>query len=89
MKLDFGIIITPGFKFSDQASHASSKANSILDILKYTFMSRVQNCTEPKSVLITSLPSPHGIHSSGVISIFSKEPANNEENSTHIAWSRD
>lgn len=37
---DLGIIITPDFKFSSQASHAASKANSILGMLKRTFMSR-------------------------------------------------
>ena len=37
---DLGVIITPDMKFSVQASHAASKANSLLGMLKHTFMSR-------------------------------------------------
>ena len=37
---DLGIILTPDFKFGAQASHAASKANRILGMLKRTFLSR-------------------------------------------------
>ena len=37
---DLGIKMTPDFKFSSQASHAASKASSILAILRRTFVSR-------------------------------------------------
>lgn len=40
LERDLGIIITPNFKFSEQSSHAASKANKILSILKHTFVSR-------------------------------------------------
>lgn len=37
---DLGIILTPDFKFSTQAAHASSKANRVLGMMKRTFLSR-------------------------------------------------
>jgi ribonucleases P/MRP protein subunit RPP40 len=37
---DLGIILTPDFKFSAQSAHAASKANSMLAMLRHTFMSR-------------------------------------------------
>jgi hypothetical protein len=37
---DLGIVLTPDFKFSVQASRAASKANAILGMLRHTFLSR-------------------------------------------------
>ena len=37
---DLGIVFSPDLKFSSQAAHAASKANSVLGMLKNTFVSR-------------------------------------------------
>jgi hypothetical protein len=37
---DLGIILTPDFKFSAQASRAASKSSAILGMLKHIFLSR-------------------------------------------------
>ena len=37
---DLVVILTPDFKFSAQAAYAASKSNSIVGMLKHTFMSR-------------------------------------------------